>query len=283
MKNKILIPTDFSLNAWNAIQYALKLYHNKECEFYILHTYTSSVPSKKELINAKSDELSFENAKTQSTRGLEEVIIKIDSLFKNDKHTFQTISLQDDLLSAMKTMVEKRDIQLIIMGTKGASNYRATVLGSNTINVMENLRVCPVIGVPYDAEEVAINQIIFSTSFKTHYKSKELTHLVDLARIQSANISVLHITGSQEFSKLQLENKQLLEECLEDASYSFHEIESKNVASGIRTFVNINGGDMIAFINRKHSFFSTLFNKPLVQDLGMLSELPLFVMHDNRA
>ncbi|AGC75423.1 nucleotide-binding universal stress UspA family protein [Nonlabens dokdonensis] len=282
MKSKILIPTDFSLNAWNAIQYALKLYKNKECDFHILNTYSSSVPSKKDLVAAKADELSFQNEKTKSAKGLEEVLEKIQSTFNNEKHSFTTVSLQDDLLSAMKTIVEKRDIELVIMGTKGASNYRATVLGSNTINTMENLRVCPIVGVPYDAEEVSIKQIIFPTSFKTHYKRKELNHLVELAVLQAANICVLHVSSKENLSLNQKENKELLKECLEGASFTFQEVESSHVADGIRKFVSKNDSDMIAFVNRKHSFFSTIFNKPLVQDLGMLSELPLFVMHDLR-
>ena len=36
MKN-ILLPTDFSENSWNAIEYALKLFEKKSCNFYLLH------------------------------------------------------------------------------------------------------------------------------------------------------------------------------------------------------------------------------------------------------
>ena len=36
MKN-ILIPTDFSDNAWNAITYAINLFKKKECTFYLVN------------------------------------------------------------------------------------------------------------------------------------------------------------------------------------------------------------------------------------------------------
>ena len=36
MKN-ILVPTDFSQNSWNSIEYALKFFKNYTCNFYLLH------------------------------------------------------------------------------------------------------------------------------------------------------------------------------------------------------------------------------------------------------
>jgi hypothetical protein len=37
MKN-ILLPTDFSDNSWNAIEYAINFHKNDTCTFYLLHT-----------------------------------------------------------------------------------------------------------------------------------------------------------------------------------------------------------------------------------------------------
>ena len=39
MKLKVLLPTDFSDNSWSAIVYALRLYKNIPCTFYLLHSY----------------------------------------------------------------------------------------------------------------------------------------------------------------------------------------------------------------------------------------------------
>ena len=33
----ILLPTDFSDNSWNAIEYALNLNKDTDCNFYLLH------------------------------------------------------------------------------------------------------------------------------------------------------------------------------------------------------------------------------------------------------
>ena len=52
---KILIPIDFSENAINAINYALALFKDEFCKFYILHAYQediylSNVPITREII-----------------------------------------------------------------------------------------------------------------------------------------------------------------------------------------------------------------------------------------
>ena len=39
MKKKILVPTDFSKNAWTALVYACDLFKERECEFYIVNVY----------------------------------------------------------------------------------------------------------------------------------------------------------------------------------------------------------------------------------------------------
>lgn len=170
----------------------------------------------------------------------------------------------------------------MVMGTKGSSNKGNKLLGSNTVNAMETLRSSPILGVPLDARVVDVKEIVFPTSFKTHYKRRELVHLVELAQLQGANICVVHVRNDQELKKGQQENKKLLEDCLEGASYSIHNLGGTDITRIVTTFVESRNSDIIAFINRKHSFFDNLFNTPMVKELGMFSKVPLLVMHDLR-
>ncbi|MBF4985252.1 universal stress protein, partial [Nonlabens mediterrranea] len=198
-----------------------------------------------------------------------------------DKTWYSCLSVQDDPLSAIQMAIEKKDIELVIMGTKGASNYENKLFGSNTINVMENLRSSPILGIPLGARLIRIKEIVFPTSFRTHYKRRELVHLVEIAQSQDANICVLHVNDHPELSMEQEENKQLLEECLEGASFSLHHIGGTDVNSSVKRFVESRGSDMVSFINRKHSFLDTIFSTPMVKELGMFSKVPLLVLHDS--
>jgi nucleotide-binding universal stress UspA family protein len=282
MKMKILIPTDFSKNAWNAIIYAADLFKDKECVFYLLNAHGSTAYSTSEMMVSEPGTLSYDTAKAKSEEGLAKVMSMLDFREKNHKHSYSTVSQFNDPLSAIHSVVEKRDIELVVMGTKGASDYENRLFGSNTVRVMEELRTCPILGIPLDARVVHLKEIVFPTSFKTHYKRRELTHLVELAQIQAATICVLHVSENQELDKEQKEDKELLEECLEGSSFTFHELGGSNVANGVQRFVESRNSDMVAFINRKHSFFNNIFSKPMVKELGMFSKVPLLVMHDLR-
>ena len=49
---KILLPTDFSENALNAIHYALHLFKDESCAFFILNTYTPMIYNYEYQLNA---------------------------------------------------------------------------------------------------------------------------------------------------------------------------------------------------------------------------------------
>tara|TARA_R110002051_G_scaffold91205_3_gene160287 strand:- start:53125 stop:53985 length:861 start_codon:yes stop_codon:yes gene_type:complete len=285
MKKKILIPTDFSKNAWNAITYAADLFKDQECTFYILNAFTTPGYTLGDMMVPEPGSASYDKAQISSENSLEKVMDMLKFREQNDKHTYTTIAQYNSLLEAMKSFIEKRDIDLVVMGTKGASNSRSAAFGSNTITAMEKLRNCPIIGVPLDARVAHLKEIVFPTSYKTHYKRRELQYLVDLAQLQAANICIVHVDGHDghdDLSKDQKENKQLLEECLEGASYSFHHLGGSDATESVQRFVESRDSDMIAFINKKHAFFWSVFSTSMVKELGMFSKVPLLVLHDWR-
>jgi nucleotide-binding universal stress UspA family protein len=280
MKKKILIPTDFSKNAWNAITYASDLFKNQECMFYLMNSYAITGYVVGDMGVPEPGSKSYEKAGKLSQEGLDKVLEMLKFRNTTDKHTYKTISEFGDPFSVMQSIIMKKDIELVVMGTKGASNHSGALFGSNTITAMDEINECPVMGIPMDARLAVLKEIVFPTGFETHYKRKELVHLVKLARQQDAIICVLHVDPVEELSQKQKANKLLLSECLEGATYSFHHLSSANRNSAVLTFVESRNSDMVAIINKKHAFFEKIFTTPLVKELGMFSKVPLFVMHD---
>lgn len=52
------------------------------------------------------------------------------------------------------------------------------------------------------------------------------------------------------------------------------------VQSGISAFIESRESDMIAFVNKKHNFFGSMFSKPLVKEMGYHSKIPVLTLHD---
>ncbi|MBQ4820945.1 universal stress protein [Aquimarina sp. MMG016] len=283
MKKKILLPTDFSKNAWNAIVYAIELYKNQECDFYVLNTFNATGYALESMMVPEPGEKIFDEAKAKSEEGLGKILERLSFRDEYPGHKFFMISQFNSILEAIKDVVEKQDIDMIIMGTKGATNASDIIYGSNTVLVMEKSRGCPVMAVPAGADHKTLKEIVFPTDFNMNFKRRELQDLIEVVQISNAELKVLYITNGEPLTAEQESNKKLLEESFENLKYSFHTLNNIDVKSGVRCFVESRESDMITFFNRKHSFFGSIFSRPMVKDLGYKSTVPVLALHDLRS
>ena len=283
MRHKILLPTDFSNNAWVAINYAIELYKNEACDFYVLNVFSATGNVLESLMNMEPGSGLYSIAKEQSEEGLSTTLDKLILKENGDtNHQFKTISIFNNIIEAIKQIVEQKDIEMIIMGTKGETFSKLTAFGSTATYVMEKVRNCPVIVVPQKAKKVLPKEIVFPTSYKTHYKRRELNYLTNLAKKCGATIAVLHISEENELSKSQKENKQLLEDILEGTNFKFHSLSHHDIETAVNIFVESRDSDMVAFINKKHAFFGSILTNAMVKDISFYSKVPILVMHDLR-
>lgn len=283
MKYKILLPTDFSKNAWYAITYALELYKKDFCDFYILNVFSATNHVIDSLLNMEPGNELYESAKLESENGLAKVLDMLAFKdYNNQRHHFKTISKFNNVVEAIKNTVEEKDIELIVMGTKGKTDSKKRIFGNVAVNVMENVRNCPVLVVPEGAKHHLPKEIVFPTSYKTHFKKRELNHLINLAKKCDAAIRILHVATEKRLTNKQINNKTLLEEYFKELPHTYHTLSHVDIPTAVNCFVESRASDMVAFINKKHSFFRNALSHPLVKEIGYNSKVPLLIMHDLR-
>lgn len=283
MKRKILLPTDFSKNAWHAISYAMELYKQDQVDFYILNVFSGNSDVIGSLLNMEPGSQLYETSKLEAENGLAKVMdMLVLKDYHNSKHHFETIAQYNSIVEAIKNIVEEKDISMIVMGTKGETDSRKNTFGSVATEVMEKVRNCPVIVVPERAKRNLPKEIVFPTGYKTHFKQRELQYLIDLAQKCHAAIRVLHINTEKKLSDKQENNKSLLEEYFSVVDHSYHTLSHIEIPLGINCFIESRESDMVAFINKKHSFFHSILTHPLVKQIGYVSRVPILVMHDLR-
>lgn len=277
MTRRILCPTDFSRNAQNAINYAIALFKNETCVFYILNTYH---------VEGYTMELTFTNgleeSKKKSLGGLQ-IVREWVTADKPIDHKFHTVSECGYLIDIMKTIVDKEGIDLVVMGTKGATDSRMDIYGSQTVLAMEEIRNCPVLAIPSKTTYTKIKEIVFPTDYRTNFKRHEFQSMVDIAKISKSSIKVLIVLPKDEIlDEDQINNQNLLKDYFEDLECSFHSIINKDVQSAINVFLQSSGSNMIAFMNRRHHFFKMILSRPMVKNLGYYSTIPVLALHDFR-
>jgi nucleotide-binding universal stress UspA family protein len=282
MTKRILITTDFSKNAFDAIKYAMELYKKEFVDFFILHTYYNSGYNKDNLLVPEPSEKIRKETQDEAEKNLEKLKIHMGFYEKNDNHKFQYINEFGPFFDVMKKTVEVHDIELVIMGTQGETDNETVILGTNAVNAMEKIRNCPVLAIPSNVMFKEPNEIVFPTSFRTHYKEKELAALTEISRCTNAPIRILHIKKSKNLTETQKKNKALLEQILDPATFTHHTLYNIDLQSGVRCFVQSRESEMIAIVNKKHHFFGSIFSNPMVKELGMYTNVPLLAMHDLR-
>lgn len=281
MNKRILLPTDFSKNALNAIRYAIDLYQEQECTFYLLNAYQVHGYSIDSMMVPEPGEERYEAAKKVSEEDMSKLMDVLEFQRDNSKHSFETISTFNSLLYAVSTTIAKKDIDLVIMGTKGATGAAAIVFGTNAVDVMENITACPVLAIPENHRFSPPNEIVFPTDYRNGFKRRELNYLMEISKIHNAPIRVLHVERESKLDRVQEDNKALLEAIFEGQDYTNHQLTDVKVHTGINTFIQSRGSDMICFVNSKHGFFSALLSKPLVKELGYNANIPILVLNDN--
>ncbi len=147
MKN-ILIPTDFSNNAYNALYYATRLFKNEPCKFYILNTFDAEPHIITSRIESDKESSTYKDLKNQSQERLTETFHSIVRDTEDFDHTFETVVSSKELLEALKESIKSKNIDLIVMGTKGATGAKGFFIGSNTSNTIQKIKDCPVLAVP---------------------------------------------------------------------------------------------------------------------------------------
>jgi nucleotide-binding universal stress UspA family protein len=275
------LPTDYSKNSLNAIKYAIALYKDVPSKFYLLNVFHASGYSLDSLMVAEPGEEHYEKARARSKEGMAQLTESLKSLPENPKHSYEPVYAFNTLLIAIEEVLKAKDIDIIVMGTKGISDSSNSVFGTNAVGVMEKITQCPVIAVPGELSFVPPKEIVFPTDYNTPFRRKELGYMTDIAQLHGSAIRILHIEKETVLNKGQQNNMELLKDILEDIDFSFHTLRNINVSQGIQVFIESRESDMVAFLNRKHRFFNSILSNPLVKEIGYYSKIPILVLKDH--
>jgi nucleotide-binding universal stress UspA family protein len=275
---RILLPTDFSENAYNAISYAVQLYKDIKCKFYILHTYTPvSISAGRMVDNYSSFDLQ-DITKETAERKLKGIEDRLKTEFNNANHTFITMVSFNTLTSEMVEVVKKKEIEFVIMGTKGATGAKEIFIGSNTMQTIKNLK-CPVIAIPSGFKYEKPSEILFPTDYKIHKANKYLSLIKELC--ENNNNSKLHILNvSQDISlkEKQEQTETFLDDFFKETIHLFHNTENQDLVKAIITFKKTYKINFLIMVHNEHNLFENLFFKPVVNQMVYHTNIPFLVI-----
>lgn len=274
---KILFPTDFSAASRNAFVYALKLADHLGAEIITLHVYdlpTLSAGGMPNTIKEVYDSIELENFENYKD---EIPFLRKIAEENNLGHIpVSNVLKHGDFVWTLNHVAKDEKVDLIVMGTEGASGLKEVFVGSMAGSVLVESK-SNVLIVPKKGTFKEIKHIGFTTRFR----DKDIAALKDVLQIAkgfNAKVHCLYVkTGHSDVSSETI--KQWKDNFKED-NVKFQIIENNNIKDSILIFTELEKIDLLALVTYKRGFFQELFEQSLAQKLSYHVKVPLLAIKE---
>jgi len=168
---------------------------------------------------------------------------------------------------------QHNDIDLIVMGTKGATGLKKVVFGSHAAAVINKSDI-PVIVVPEFARFTNLKDVVYATDIAN--LKDELKTVVSIAKDFNATVHILHIVSAVGEEKL--DKKQTVANLTKAMDYkkiTFAVSLHDDAAEGIDQYVLEHKPDMLVMFTHELTFFEKIFGQSVTREMAFLSHVPL--------
>ncbi len=268
MAATVLISTDFSENSLNAALYGLQLLGDQIGAVKLLNTFEEPAAGASSMKSISAELLK------ESRNGLSAFQEKLTSAYPFSGK-LSRISEEGGLPYVIDNLEEVEKVDLILMGTQGASGLEEVFMGTNTSDVIAKCEM-PLLAVPANCTYAAPNKIMIADDGQgCEDGTLRLARLV--ARKYSSEIHIVAVVDDAADS---VTEHSYDPESFDDIDTHFHVLESNDVDEALNDFVEANQMDMVVMIHRHLSLFDRLFSRSSTKLMSMHTTVPLLVLQD---
>lgn len=257
---KILVPTDFSKAAFNALLIASQIASKSEDVIIeLLHVeepFDSGHSASGENLHQNTDDIFM-------LKILQKVNKKISKIAHHSK--FKHVKIKPlvkigNIYESIINVIDKEQPDLVIMGARGINDWDRFLVGSNTDKIV-NSSSAPVLVVHKEDEEIHFNDIVFATNNEEDIH-KSMAGLKKFQELFGAKLHILRVITLSDFYTTAEAEKDLQSFALRYDLQNFvtHQYNANYVEEGILQFAQDNTIDLVSIITHKHSFFQRLFS-----------------------
>ena len=262
---RILVPVDFSKEAESAARVAASIARKTGSEIFLVHMLelpvTTIDPAEMNTISSEPQIIYFMKLAHQKFEKFKKL-----PFFKG-LTVVETIQFQH-AFSGIINESEKNNIDLIVMGSQGASGLQEMFIGSNTEKVVRRSKV-PVLVIKTGVEDFVVNDIIFASDFNKESKST-FHRVINFAEMFEAKIHLLYINTIHNFNTTKNIESRIARfmEDFDFSNYTKNIYNDVSIEKGILSFARDIDADLIALNTHGRSGLSQLFNGSVGQELA---------------
>jgi len=262
---RILVPVDFSKEAEAAARVAARIAKKTNSEIFLVHMLelpvTTIDPAEMNTISSEPQIIYFMKLAHKKF----ETFKKLP--FLKGLRVIETVQFQH-AFSGIIDESTKNNIDLIVMGSQGASGLQEMFIGSNTEKVVRKSKI-PVLVIKKNVKNFDIKNILFASDFNKESKST-FQRVVDFATLFDAKINLLYVNTIHNFNTSDNIEKRIAS-FMKDFDFDNYKTNVYNdisVEKGILSFGRKINADLIALNTHGRSGLSQLFNGSIGQELA---------------
>ncbi|WP_310992170.1 universal stress protein [Aequorivita marina] len=276
---KILVPTDFSDNAYSALCYVSKLYSAESLQITVLHSFNSEVESMGPRMDIKKSEALTKTLLKESVLEGDQMIKRLKVDAPKLKHDFKVLATPAMLSDSIDSLVVNEGYDLVVMGSKGQTGAEDILMGSTTDRIVNTLEACPLLIVPEQVEFSMPTEIAFASDYNEFYSLSELKPITRLVRQYGSNLNIVNVGSEADLDKKQKLNFEKFNTDLTEYNSNFYFVPKRgSVSKTLFNFIDEKNIALFALIYHKHNFIKQLFREPVVSRLGEHMYVPTLVI-----
>ncbi len=274
----IIVPTDFSPAATNAMNYAADMALALKAEILLFHAYSIPVV----LGEVPIALLSVDELKASAEAGVEKTKKDLEHI-TSGKIKIRTLARLGNMVDELEDVCKEEKPFAVVMGSTGASAIERTVFGSNTLTAIKHL-TAPVICVPKGIEYgEGIKKIGLACDFREVAETTPVKPIREFVEAFNASFYVLNVDSNNTgFKPDTPEQSALFHNEFVNLKPEYHFLVHKDIEDGINEFAEKNNLDLIIAIPKKHKLLEGLFKKSSTRQLVFESKIPVMCVHEER-
>ncbi|MCC9042378.1 universal stress protein [Myroides sp. M-43] len=260
---KILVPTDFSTQAYNAIKVASCIAKKSEnAEILLLHILDLPQQGNDSIQKGTPapEVMFFKNAAEEKLKEL-----ALSETFNGIK--VSTSLILDRTSYGVTKTAETNDVDLIVMGSHGASGAKEYFVGSNTQKVVRTSDA-PVLVIKGEGDDFKVNDLVFASDFTDNMK-EPFKKILRLHTMFNTKLHLLMVNTPNSFKPTHVA-EEVFEEFLEDITETEYDLSIYNdltVEKGVLNFAKKVDSNLITIATHGRTGLSHFFNGSISEDL----------------
>jgi nucleotide-binding universal stress UspA family protein len=269
----ILVATDFSKPANNAVAYAAHLTRFLNSKLIIVHAFSLPLAG----YDAAAPLATIDEMRGYAMEKLK--LLKAQLTLGGFDTGIELYAELGTTVNVLKDMANTCGAELVVMGMTGeAGKIKRHFIGSNTLKAASDLSL-PLLVISEQVNYKPVQTISLAARLDGLEKSTLLYSARDVAATFGAVLEIVTVEQTGKEQPRSAEIFSFIEKKLGDTKHKLVFLREADDALALEYYFKFHETDLVIVNPRKHSFFKDLFSESMTRHLAFHMKVPLLVLH----